>query len=777
MKKLVWLLLACFCAGRLTAQWTPRSLQVKQIKRPDFFLPLSLHFSDSSNGFLLNSGALMQYRQGAWYPAQAGDPNDFTYTAVFTVNPRQTFLCSADGRVARRDEAGNLSIVYSIPPESGANPALNTLYMTDSLSGWAAGDGGTLVQLDGENSSLLTLNPDHYFKDICFDAPGHGWLIGYTQSQLGNFGVLYEYTGGQWTFKTLLDETLYDIEFAAPGIGFIAGENALYRYNAADGLWEAENLPGYQRQLDLSLLNENYGLGVSDNSSTLVYRNGSWEPGPAASGITDLVSVWVTGEGKAWAVSQFGTGNPADYNEGKIQQLNDNSWQPFSLSYLNTTEQLPVNYAITSLTGLGKKELWINGQYLKIPENSDWPAADPVLQSDTFCNAARLFSREFGLGTDGDVKAWNGNYWLNQNLDPVDPDTSYSNLSMAVFNDTSAFICRQRLVWASGAILSQVSRYQYSSNSLSSTVALDSRFPFGIHFYDAGHGWVVGDSGLTARYRLGSWELPRPVTDKRLNAVAVTDTNAAWAVGDEGTLLYFNGTGWVTHPLPTVQNLHSIRFAGGKGWITGDSGLIFRYEAPNWVADSSGTTQALYSLYMVDSTWGFAGGENGTFLQYRKPPAAPPTRQFCENGNSYFSYHPATGSGYSFQWQVDTGTGYTNILPSPLYSGIQADTLRLLAMPPSLYGYRYRCIASLNGVDSVSNEEVLRFVTRWTGAVSEDWEDAGNWSCGALPGRETDVEIEAGEIRLSSPVSIRSLRLGPAVEFKVREHGELTILH
>lgn len=778
VKKLVLFCLVFLFAGTLFAQWTPRSLQYRFVKKPDFFNPLHLHFSDTSNGFLLNSGALMQYQNGSWFPVEAGDPFEFTYNGLFTVNPRNTFLCSSDGRITKRDENGLMSILYTVPAESGASPVLNTIYMSDSLQGWAAGDSGTLIRIDGETITLSQLDLSHNLKNICFDAPDHGWMIGFTQSGLGNFGVVYEYTGGQWVLSTLLDEYLYDIEFSSPDHGFIAGENALYRYDPVDHVWEAENIPGYHRQLSISLLNDDYGISVSDNSSVLIYQENSWQQGLPAPGVADLVSVHVIGEGKAWAVSQFGTGNLNDYNEGKIQQMDNSSWSSFSLTYLNTVQQLPVNYAITNIRGIGKKDIWLNGQYLSIPGDTDWPAGTPLLQSDTFCQASRFFSKQFGLGTDGELKEWDGGFWFNKNLDPVNPDTSYSNLSMHVFDDTSAFICRQRLIWASGAVLNQVSRYNYNSNQLESTSPLSTRYPFDIQFSGTRHGWIVGDSGLTARYRDGSWQVLHPVTTQRLNAVAITDTAHAWAVGDGGILLHYNGAGWTRYPLPTEQNLYSIQFKGHLGWITGDSGLIFRYNGTNWLPDSSGTTEALYSIYMADSTWGFAGGGNGLLLQYKRSgPPPPQPRQFCENGNSYFTYRPATGDGYSFQWQVDTGTGYTNITPSALYAGINTDTLRLTAMPPFIYGYRFRCIATLNGIDSVSNEEQLRFVSRWTGALSDNWENPGNWSCGAVPGTETDVEIEAGEVRINTPVSIRSLRLGPGVDCRLRDGGSLTILH
>ena len=179
---------------------------------------------------------------------------------------------------------------------------------------------------------------------------------------------------------------------------------------------------------------------------------------------------------------------------------------------------------------------------------------------------------------------------------------------------------------------------------------------------------------------------------------------------------------------------------------------------------------------MVDSTYGFVGGENGMVLQYAKHlPPPPPAKKFCENGDAYFVYHPE-GTGYAYQWQADSGNGFENIANDMVFSGTNSDTLWLTAMPSGMYGYKFRCIASFEGVDSISNIEELKFINRWTGEVSSAWEDPGNWSCGSLPGENTDVIINNGEIILSTTTSIRSLSVLPGVNITVAEGGGLTIL-
>ena len=769
----IFLLTTCVAA----AQWSPVALNYKSLKRPDFFIPTSMHFSDSANGFILNNNALLRLKENQWVPVNTGDPSEFTYTNVFTVNPRNTFLCGYNGQVSKFN-GDSLEVLFKVDESEAVSIILNTIFMVDSVHGWAAGENGTLVHIDGSNHTMESLLPMYSFRDIYFDTPEHGWMIGYEQGHMEDGGVVFEYKNGFWNVHSALNGQLYDIEFSSPGNGFITGQLDIYRFNSIANEWQPENISDYYQQYHLSMLNDNYGISISDNNTNMIYENGVWSPGPAA-GVADLENVKTIGEGSAWAMSQIGNNNPYDLNDGKIQRLDNNVWSTHSLKYLDTVSVLPLDVAVTSINGIDKKNIWFNGRYVNIPNDKDWADTIPVLNGDTFYNALKLFSTSFGLGFDGDLYEWNGQYWINKNIDPfVNPDTSVTNVCMYVFDDTTGFICRQLFLWSSSEIKNVVELYNYQTNTLTPSATLGTKSPYAIHFSDKQDGWIAGDSGLTVRYADAHWQTFPAITNKRLTAVFTVNASTAWAVGDEGTLLKYNGTTWVQQSLATEQNLHSVYFTdSNNGWITGDSGLIFRYNGTEWKRDSSGTSSTLYCIYMVDSVYGFAGGENGVVLQYVKAlPAVSPVRKFCEHGDTYFVYRP-DGNGYVYQWQVNTGSGlFENLTDDDVFSGTNSDSLSLIAMPSNLYGYKFRCIASFGGVDSVSKIEELKFINRWTGAVSNAWEDAGNWSCGLLPGENTDVIINSGELILNSQTSIRSLSVSPGVNITIAEGAVLNIL-
>ncbi|MBI3883134.1 MAG: carbohydrate-binding protein [Sphingobacteriales bacterium] len=148
----------------------------------------------------------------------------------------------------------------------------------------------------------------------------------------------------------------------------------------------------------------------------------------------------------------------------------------------------------------------------------------------------------------------------------------------------------------------------------------------------------------------------------------------------------------------------------------------------------------------------------------------------CPNTTaSYIAATPTVGNIY--QWQLNTGNGYTNINNSSLYAGVTTDTLVINNTPTSLYGYKYRSVITNNSVVTYSAENTIKFTETWTGAISTAWENAGNWSCGIVPDSNTDVIINSGSVIINSAASVRSLRLNPSVQLTLNTGNTLTITH
>ncbi len=71
----------------------------------------------------------------------------------------------------------------------------------------------------------------------------------------------------------------------------------------------------------------------------------------------------------------------------------------------------------------------------------------------------------------------------------------------------------------------------------------------------------------------------------------------------------------------------------------------------------------------------------------------PSDSTICAYGDASFSI-TATGTAITYQWQVNTGTGFSDVNNSAIYSGATASVLNISAAPNTMDGYLYRCIVT-----------------------------------------------------------------------------------
>ncbi len=126
--------------------------------------------------------------------------------------------------------------------------------------------------------------------------------------------------------------------------------------------------------------------------------------------------------------------------------------------------------------------------------------------------------------------------------------------------------------------------------------------------------------------------------------------------------------------------------------------------------------------------------------------------------------------GSSYQWQISTDNGITfeNMSNTINYSGTQNRSLNLINMADTTYGFFYRCLVDGNAGEAYK----LVFENTWKPMHEGDWEDPLSWSCGVVPGPETEVIIFSGSVKVNNDISVKSLQIMPGVEFTV-EPGKI----
>jgi uncharacterized repeat protein (TIGR01451 family) len=146
----------------------------------------------------------------------------------------------------------------------------------------------------------------------------------------------------------------------------------------------------------------------------------------------------------------------------------------------------------------------------------------------------------------------------------------------------------------------------------------------------------------------------------------------------------------------------------------------------------------------------------------------------CPGGSTEYK---AGISGIAYQWQVNDGSGFVNLLNDAVHAGATTGKLLLTAPPASYSGRTYRCSVTTSSGPVTSAVFQLKVGVSWTGTVSSAWENGGNWNCGIVPDATTNVFIDKGNVIVSSNISVRSIALKPGVQFWVSAGYNFIILH
>ena len=139
----------------------------------------------------------------------------------------------------------------------------------------------------------------------------------------------------------------------------------------------------------------------------------------------------------------------------------------------------------------------------------------------------------------------------------------------------------------------------------------------------------------------------------------------------------------------------------------------------------------------------------------------------------------ANETSVSYQWQVNTGSGYVNTIDDAFYNGSATAALSINNAPTLWYGNKYRCVITDAQGSHNSIEYVLKFAAEWNGSSSTAWENVANWSCSIVPDINTDVFVKSGAAfypNVNANATIRSLKLNNGVVVTIKNGVHLTIL-
>jgi hypothetical protein len=172
----------------------------------------------------------------------------------------------------------------------------------------------------------------------------------------------------------------------------------------------------------------------------------------------------------------------------------------------------------------------------------------------------------------------------------------------------------------------------------------------------------------------------------------------------------------VTFPNATISYLPSSLSNGTTANIQSGSPL-YHFDNNVYTGIKSGTKAAILLAIADSANW--SGSEVDTETKDLTPGGTnfsgvnpvftvgspvsisgqPSNISACTNTNASFSIVASNATGY--QWQVNEGSGFTNIANGAPYSGATTTTLTITAATAGMSGYLYRCVVT--GADSATS--------------------------------------------------------------------------
>jgi hypothetical protein len=115
-------------------------------------------------------------------------------------------------------------------------------------------------------------------------------------------------------------------------------------------------------------------------------------------------------------------------------------------------------------------------------------------------------------------------------------------------------------------------------------------------------------SGVHATW---NWQNLNPVpADTDLDAVWISESGEFIAVGEDGLVIHWDGSGWNTLDVPADESLKAVWGTGSDVFIAGDGGVILRGDGETWTRMNSGTDETLVSIWGTSSRNMYAAGDN-----------------------------------------------------------------------------------------------------------------------------------------------------------------------
>ncbi len=483
---------------------------------------------------------------------------------------------------------------------SGTSEALNAVWGNLWSSVYAVGNSGLILHNDSAQWTSVSSGTDENLNGIWGSSGDDIFAV-------GDSGTILHYDGSGWSALTSgITADLNAVCGRSSSDVYAVGDRGVILHYDGTG-WSALSY-GVTTDLNAVYAASSAVYAAGQSGTILRYSGGTWSS--ELTDTRDYHDILGLDDGTLYAVG----------SSGRIAAYDGTSWS------LAVTGNTTANYGIW---GDSPDNIFIcsNEGVILRRNSSSWEAmtliTDSLLYSVTGFESSRYGRDLFVLGEnqtvlyrhdcDGATVCEPTDGWLaNLYKLPVD---------VALYDAWGNTVYRLNSVYAVGE---EGTIYSFNATDGTWTEA-DSNTDenlnsvWGISFSNTAQDiimFAVGDSGTILYYNGSAWKAVQSVTDKNLQGVWGDTENNFFAVGNSGTILHYDGSEWGLMDSGTAENLRSVWGSDSSNvFAVGRSGTILHYDGSSWTAQNSGVSAHLNTVYGADSGKIFAGG-NGVILEY-----------------------------------------------------------------------------------------------------------------------------------------------------------------
>jgi hypothetical protein len=440
---------------------------------------------------------------------------------------------------------------------------------------------------------------------------------------VGSGGFAWHFTGGKWqTAPTGITQSLNSVWGYVSNAVWAVGANGTILFwngtmwapvmspttNNLNGVWGSSSTDVWAVGDNGTVLHSSDGVTFKDMTTAAVTAmGGNTNDLNGVYGFSST-NVWIVGAG-----SNFGTA-------GTILNYTANGF--------SASTKVPANGELYGVWGIDAGDIWavgVNGLLLRNNKGGNsWVQYTSTSQTNATLHAVYGQSTKniLAIGELNTILEWNGTKWGPATNVQSYAQTQYGASGNWIVGAGGRMAFFNNVDWVEYGVSPPLSTnqdmapqdigmtMQAPSVPLQNVTALAGSGPTDIWAIDTGN-LIHSDGSTWTGVNTGVNAATTP-----LNALSVLSPTSVWAVGNGGTVVYYNGNKWTSMTTNTTNNLHAVyAFSANEAWAVGDY-ITLHYLNGTFTSINPNLNAPLRAVFGITPMNVYAAGDNDAIIQW-----------------------------------------------------------------------------------------------------------------------------------------------------------------